>query len=538
MTPEDEDTRSARTSTPAHAGRSSARERDRSCPGPDLRIREERHEVVVLGAGLGGSIAAFRLAEAGVRNVVLERGRRWPVTPASNTTFPAFPSTDRRLIWLDDESVQPALSHSGPWASLSEATQAALPRSTGLLDVIAEKDALIVCGAGVGGSTLVYGGVLAQPRPEAFRRIFPSGPDYEVLDRIHYPRARRRLGGAPFPVDLLDHPPYHAHRLWDCAVEASGLPAERISSSFDFDIVRGELSGDLPAAAVVGQYHFTGCNSGAKVSVDRTYLARAEATGRTSLRPLHRATAVSVDRSGRYRVLTDHLGEDGTVRERVAFSCDRLVLAAGVHTPRLLLTARETGALADLDASVGEGWSANGDHMTVLRVAGLPADTPQGGPSSVMVHNTSGTVGVMHSPLSLPLGGRDVLCLGMTIPDRFGRWVRTSDGRVRLEWRAQYDSGARPQTDEVISQVARHLPHATIVPQPHVRPLVAHPVGGTWIGRATDPYGRLRGYPGLYCLDGALMPGSTGAVNPALTVAAVVEYCLDHIIPDFLGDAG
>lgn len=538
MTPEDEDVRSARTSTPAPAGRdSNTRRRNRSCPGPDLRIREERHEVVIVGAGLGGSIAAFRLAQAGVRNVVVERGRRWPATPAS-AAFPVFPSTDRRLVWLDDESVPPAPSRSGPWASLSEATQAALPRSTGLLDVIAEKDALLMCGAGVGGGTLVYGGVLAQPRAEAFGRIFPSGPDYEVLDRIHYPRARRRLGGAPFPVDLLDHPPYQAHGLWDRAVEASGLPAERISSSFDFDVVRGELRGDRPAAAVVGQHHFTGCNSGAKVSVDRSYLARAEATGRTSLRPLHKVTAVSVGRSGRFRVLTDRLAEDGTVHERVAFSCDRLVLAAGMHTPRLLVTARETGALADLDASVGEGWSANGDHLTVLRAAGLSADTPQGGPSSVMVHNTSGTVGVMHSPLPLPLGGRDIPCLGMTIPDRFGRWVRNSDGRVQLEWKAEYDSGGRPQTEQVISQVARYLPDAAVVSQPHDRPLVTHPVGGAWIGRATDPYGRLHGHPGLYCLDGALMPGSTGAVNPALTIAAVAEYCLDHIIPEFLGDAG
>mgnify|MGYP006198644791 CR=1 FL=1 len=65
--------------------------------------REERHGVVIIGSGVGRSIAAFRLAEAGVENVVLERGRRWPVTPAGDT-FPAFPSPDRRLVWLDDDS--------------------------------------------------------------------------------------------------------------------------------------------------------------------------------------------------------------------------------------------------------------------------------------------------------------------------------------------------------------------------------------------------------------------------------------------------
>ncbi|MFF9003057.1 GMC oxidoreductase [Streptomyces achromogenes] len=497
--------------------------------------REERHEVVIVGAGLGGSIAAYRLSEAGVRNVVLERGRRWPIDPAGRA-FPAFPSLDERLIWLDDESTPLPPLRSTPWAHLLEVMEAVLPRSTGLLDVITEDHAVLVCGAGVGGSTLVYGGVLAQPRPEAFHRIFPAGPDFELFDHVHYPRARRRLGGALFPADLLGHEPYRAHRLWDQAVHASGLPAETIHSSFDFDAVRDELRGDRTAAAVIGQYHFTGCNSGAKISVDRTYLARAEATGRTSLRPLHKVTGLSADRSGRYRVLTEHLDGDGKVRERVAFSCDRLVLAAGVHTPRLLLAARETGGLTRLHTSVGEGWSANGDHITVLRTKRLSAGTPQGGPSSSMVHNAAGTVGLMHSPVPLPLGGRDFMCLGMSIPEHHGKWLWTPDGRIRLEWNAHYDAGTQRQIQELTHKVARNLPDATEVVLPESRPLVAHPVGGTWLGKATDPYGRLHDHPGLYCLDGALMPGSTGAVNPALTIAAVVEYCLDHITSDFLDD--
>jgi cholesterol oxidase len=67
-----------------------------------------------------------------------------------------------------------------------------------------------------------------------------------------------------------------------------------------------------------------------------------------------------------------------------------------------------------------------------------------------------------------------------------------------------------------------------------IGPHTAHPLGGAVLGKATDAYGRLHGHPGLYCLDGALMPGSTAAVNPALTIAAVVERCLDHIIDDFI----
>jgi cholesterol oxidase len=57
-----------------------------------------------------------------------------------------------------------------------------------------------------------------------------------------------------------------------------------------------------------------------------------------------------------------------------------------------------------------------------------------------------------------------------------------------------------------------------------------HPLGGAVLGQACDGYGRLAGYRGLYVVDSALIPGSTGACNPALTVTALAERCLDDVV--------
>ena len=50
------------------------------------------------------------------------------------------------------------------------------------------------------------------------------------------------------------------------------------------------------------------------------------------------------------------------------------------------------------------------------------------------------------------------------------------------------------------------------------------------MGTVCDLEGRVAGHPHLYVVDGALLPGSSTCTNPALTIAAIAERCLERII--------
>jgi cholesterol oxidase len=60
--------------------------------------------------------------------------------------------------------------------------------------------------------------------------------------------------------------------------------------------------------------------------------------------------------------------------------------------------------------------------------------------------------------------------------------------------------------------------------------ITGHQLGGAVMGRVCDSFGRVKGKKGLYVVDGALIPGSSTCMNPALTIAAVAERAMETIL--------
>ncbi|MDQ1685342.1 MAG: cholesterol oxidase, partial [Frankiaceae bacterium] len=92
------------------------------------------YDVLVIGSGFGGSVAALRAAEKGYRVGVIEAGRRW-----TDETLPKTSWDLRKFFWA------PRLGWMG------------IQRITPLNDV------MVLSGAGVGGGSLVDGNTLYEP---------------------------------------------------------------------------------------------------------------------------------------------------------------------------------------------------------------------------------------------------------------------------------------------------------------------------------------------------------------------------------------
>jgi cholesterol oxidase len=473
----------------------------------------ELADVVIIGSGYGGAVAALRLSEASVDCVLLERGRRWPIRPDGHT-FATPEHLDGRAAWLSTEL--PFL-------------RARFTPFTGVLEAFPGEGVVCLAGAGVGGGSLVNNAVMVAPARNLFESSFGDILDYSEMTDVWYPRARSLIGVEPIPDDVLADGHYANAREFIQEAAEAGLPTQRPDMAVDWDIVRQEIAGTAVPAAIAGQ-HILGINSGAKRSVDRSILAAAEATGRVDVRILHLVRDIVAD-GDRYLVRTEQLDEHGQVLDRPQFTARVVFLAAGsLGTSRLLVRAKARGWLPALNEEVGRNWGTGGDHVVIR--TGLPLPDPaQGGPAHVIAtdwENADGAVTLLYFPLGLPIvGGLAREMLAVASPPPVGRFTYSAiTDSAELHW-PQKDARVT-RLDRAVDTTAEKLQaiHPLTTVGVSTAALTSHSLGGAVLNRATGDDGELVGHPNLFVVDSALIPGSTGSVPPALTVTALADRCV------------
>jgi cholesterol oxidase len=522
---------------------------------------KDSYGAVVIGSGFGGAVAACRLAQAGIDVCVVERGRRYGAGE-----FPRWGREGSTWLWQEEQ---------------------------GLFDLKPLQEMQVVQAAGWGGGSLIYANVHLRPVPDVFARGWPAGYSRAALDP-YYDLVGYMLdvkpiteSGEPLPKktslmarvaeklgrkDQLCYP--------NIAVEF-GDPGRPRKNKFDVTQNGCTQCGECDI----------GCNIHAKNTLDLNYLALAERSGAMART---QCEAWKIERTNEGYVV--HVKDHAAAGALQTITAKRVFLCAGaVNTTELLLRCKnEFGTLPNLGDRLGHGYSGNGDFLAaayetdeafepslgpvittglvydrgeddakvwfILQDGGFPkqvaALTQLLAPDAAWLKDAEfylkedlesamgdAATGAMNAP-EPPGVANTALFLAMG-RDRANGQIELIPitKELRVIWDVTknlplYDGATRLVTD-IANELGGRVELNPFWKRMHV-PVSVHNLGGCVMADdpalgVTSPIGEVYNYPGLYVLDGAVLPAATG-VNPSSTIAAVAERNIERIIRDALNN--
>ena len=503
-------------------------------------------DVVVIGSGFGGSVAALRLREKGYSVAVLEAGKRF-----DDKDFPKTSWRLRKFLFA------PALG------------------LYGIQRIHALPDVLILCGAGVGGGSLVYANTLYQPGDKYFNDPhWSSITDWKSELTPFYDLARRMLG--------VEVNPYFSP-----SDQAMKEVAEQMGVGHTFTLAplgiyfgkgEGVESAD-PYFGGVGPARsgctncgscMTGCRHNAKNTLPKNYLGLAEKIG-AQVFPLTTVTGLEQLPDGNWKVSakkTDGIG-------RSSFIAREVVMAAGTYNTQKLMHTFKATTLPLISDFLGNLSRTNSEALTGAIMPTTNIDFSRGAAITSSFYPAPDThvEPVRYGKGSNSMGLLQTLLTdGWTARDRRKHWAAQFISRPSLiakilnvrKWSERtvitlvmqnVDSSIKvfmkrgiigrrltsindsehpnatyiPAANETIKRVAENYGGITAgtVGDLIGAPFTAHFVGGCVIGSNSssgviDPYHRVYNYPTLHIVDGSTITANLG-VNPSLTITAQAE---------------
>jgi cholesterol oxidase len=515
------------------------------------------YDCAIVGSGFGGSVSALRLAEKGYSVAVLEMGKRWRTED--------FPKTNWELsksMWRPAQGLY------------------------GILQLTVLRDVFILHGCGVGGGSLVYANTLLVPPAEAFRDPQWVGLDWRQTLAPHYETALRMLGAIPSQVLV------ETDRMLKKIADEMGRghTFHRATVGVYFgeqgvtvpDPFFGGEGPDRTGCTSCGGC-MVGCRHGAKNSLDKNYLYLAEKRG-VQVFPESRVTDVRALEPEGYELTIEK--STGLRHPQRKLRARSVILSAGsLGTGELLLQCKERGSLPRLSSALGTYVRTNSEAILAVRsrrddvdhsrgiaitsgvyvddkthiecvrysegsdaLAPLATVLTDGGPPWPRWLRWLGTVArhpVEFLRTLVPFGAskRSVILLVMQPIDSHLRYVLRRTPFWPFEKHIDTERGEAapvPVYIPIAQQIARRMAEemdgvaqSGIIEVLLDKATTAHILGGCPIGLSAetgvvDTEGRVFGHPGLYVVDGSIIPANLG-VNPSLTITAMAEHVMSHV---------
>ena len=530
---------------------------------PQLNDGAVSYDFVIIGSGFGGSVSALRLTEKGYRVLVIEKGRRF--VPGD------FADSNRDLknwMW------RPSLGLKG------------------IFQMSFLRHVTVLHGVGVGGGSLTYANTLPTPKDSFFDApSWANLADWRQELTPHYATARRMLGAATNPLETpgdrilreIAHEDGREHLCHPTDVAVYfGEPGKPAPDPY-FDGAGPDRTGCNFCGACM-----TGCNVGAKNTLDKNYLYLAERSGADVLAEREVVALRGVENGG-YRI--ELRPSFGTGAAEI-IAAPRVILSGGVMgTMPLLLAMREQAdGLPRLSSVLGESVRTNSEALIGIVAPGHEADFREGVAITSILHTDEHShiepvrygdgsdffrfLMGPHAPGSAAVG-RVARSLGMLFrnPRQWARaytlsrehyarrtqvllYMRTLEGAIRLELGRSLMTGYRralvsrvddpadaPQAFmEEASSLARRFAEkvdgvttSLFAETLMGAPTTAHILGGACMGSdagdgVIDHRHRVFGYDDLYVIDGSAISANPG-VNPSLTITALAERAMSFIPP-------
>ena len=488
-------------------------------------------DIIIIGSGFAGSVAAARLVDAGISVRVLERGP-WrdtrPVSAAGIKDTVPFPRAGGR----PGLTVRNLRMGFGP-------KQIVLHRR-GLLEIHFGKGIRTVTSSSVGGGSHIWGGVVSRPLQPDYWDCVSSNLS-EAHFAPHFSRVHEELG-AMRPEHAQDIPNHTTHAWRDAPWFRPVPEAEQPPLAL---LLPEKFGGSKPThnrspATLEGNDGMFGSPSGAKASVDAIYLI-PRLGDKLQVHDLHEVHSISRHESGYAVTARDHK----TGADRV-YRAQYVIMAAGtMNTVRLLCAGEESGQLHPM-AALGRGFGSNGDCAGVWKPGGN-RDSTQG----------TGALGALHIdgqppeanifmgaaerpplPFWLPRFladkandvGNKYQIIGMG-PDQADGHLRFKQGRLQLS----YDYRNSPIYEKIF-RAFDILAEKSGKPVKYSRKdlFTCHPMGGCRISDSdtdgvVNSYGEVHSNPGLFITDASVFTAPTG-LPPTLNIAVWSSFVAEQLI--------